>query len=98
MIAYQTGPLPNWNACDPLVKGQGSVPMRVFQASFMSRPAAGGCKASQGGSAKIELLYGILGMSKETSTGQHYMVNYQCVPNQPEPEPFLVYHVCRWAR
>lgn len=88
MIAYQTGPLPNWNACDPLVKGQGSVPMRVFQAFIHVGPPQGGANASQGGSAKIELLYGILGMSQETSTGQHYMLNYQCVPNPPEPESF----------
>jgi hypothetical protein len=88
MIAYQTGPLPNWNACDPLVEGKGTVPMRVFQAFIHVDPPQGGLNLSQGGSAKIELLYGILGMSQETSTGMHYMLNYRCVPNPPDPESF----------
>lgn len=88
MIAYQTGPLPNWNACDPLVRGQGTIPLRVFQAFIHVDPPQGGANASQGGSAKIELLYGILGMSQETSTGMHYMLNYRCVPNPPELDPF----------
>jgi len=88
MIAYQTGPLPKWKACDPLVQGKGTVPMRVFQAFIHVEEPPGEPNASQGGSAKIELLYGILGMSQETSTGQHYMLNFKCVPNQPELAPF----------
>jgi hypothetical protein len=88
MISYQTGPLPNWNACDPLVKGQGSVPMRVFQAIIHVNPPQGGAKASQGGSAKIELLYGIIGGSQETNTLMPYMLNHQCVLNKPLPYSF----------
>lgn len=88
MVAYQTGPLPKWKACDPLVQGKGTVPMRVFQAFIHVEEPPGESNASQGGSAKIELLYGILGMSQETSTGQHYMLNFKCVPNQPELAPF----------
>ncbi len=88
MIFYQTGPLPNWNACDPLVRGQGTIPMRIFQAFVQVEEPAGESKASQGGSAKIELLYGILGISQETSTGMHYLLNYRCVPNPPELDPF----------
>jgi hypothetical protein len=87
-IAYQTGPLPNWNACDPLVRGQGTVPIRVFQAFIHTEDRPSWAAAPEGGSAKIELLYGILGMSQETSTGMHYMLNYQCVPNPPELSPF----------
>jgi hypothetical protein len=88
MIGYQTGPLPNWNACDPLVEGKGTVPIRVFQAFIHIEEPPGESSVSSGGSAKIELLYGILGMSQETSTGMHYMLNFKCVPNQPMLDPF----------
>lgn len=88
MITYQTGPLPQWNKCHPLVQGQGAVPMRVFQAFVHVDEPPGESNTSQGGSAKIELLYGVLGMSQETSTGQHYMRNFKCVLNQPELAPF----------
>ena len=88
MLAYQTGPLPNWNACHPLVRGQGTIPMRVFQAFIHVEEPSDEAKASQRGSANIELLYGILGMSQETSTGQHYMLNFKCALNQPELVPF----------
>ncbi len=88
MIAYQTGPLPNWNACDPLVEGKGTVPMRVFQAFIHIEEPPGESNVSSGGSAKIELLYGILGMSQETSTGWHYMLNFKCALNQPMLAPF----------
>lgn len=88
MITYQTGPLPQWNKCHPLVQGKGTVPMRVFQAFIHVEDAPNESTTSQGGSVKIELLYGILGMSQETSTGQHYMLNFKCALNQPELEPF----------
>ncbi len=88
MIAYQTGPLPNWNACKPMVRGQGTVPLRVYQAFIQVEEQPSGPARSQGGGAKIELLYGILGMSQETSTGMHYMREYKCVPNPPELFPF----------
>ena len=87
-IAYKTGPLPNWNVCDPLVHGQGTVPLRVFQAFIHVEEPQSGTVASRGGSAKIELLYGILGLSQETSTGMHYMLQHKCVPNPPEFSPF----------
>lgn len=87
-ISYQTGPLPNWNACDPLVRGQGTLSLRVFQAFIQMEEPRSGPGTLSGGSAKIELLYGILGMSQETSTGMHAMVNYECVPNRPELSPF----------
>ncbi|THJ22870.1 MAG: hypothetical protein CAF45_009690 [Nitrospira sp. CG24E] len=64
------------------------MPVRVFQAFIHVEDRPSGATASTGGSAKIELLYGILGMSQETSTGMHYMLNYQCVPNPPELSPF----------
>jgi hypothetical protein len=88
MIAYQTGPLPNWNACDPLVQGQGTIPMRVFQAFIHVESPQSGSNASQGGSAKIELLYGIIGGSQETNTLMPYMLNHQCVLNKPLPYSF----------
>jgi hypothetical protein len=88
MIAYQTGPLPNWNACHSLVRGQGTVPIRVYQAFIHVEKPSDESKASHRGSVHIELLYGILGMSQETSTGMHQMYNYKCVPNPPELEPF----------
>ncbi len=87
-ISYQTGPLPNWNACDPLVRGQGTLPLRVFQAFIQMEEPRSGSGTVAGGSAKIELLYGLPGMSQETSTGMHAMVNYECVPNRPELSPF----------
>ncbi len=88
MIGYQTGPLPKWNTCDPFVQGKGTVPMRVFQAFIHIDEPPGESIVSPGGSAKIELLYGILGMSQEISTGMHYMLNYKCVTNQPMLDPF----------
>jgi hypothetical protein len=42
----------------------------------------------QGGSAKIELLYGILGVSQNTSTGMPFMLNFKCVLNEPNLAPF----------
>ncbi|UVT15764.1 MAG: hypothetical protein H8K04_18495 [Nitrospira sp.] len=87
-ISYQTGPLPNWNACDPLVRGQGTLPLRVFQAFIQIEEPRSGPETLSGGSAKVELLYGIPGTSQETSTGMHAMVNYECVPNRPELSPF----------
>ncbi len=76
-ITYNTGPLPNWNACTPLVRGQGAVPLRVYQAFIQLEEQP-----------KIELLYGILGMSQETSTGMAFILNGKCVPNPPEFYPF----------
>ncbi|TKB91777.1 MAG: hypothetical protein E8D41_09890 [Nitrospira sp.] len=83
MITYQTGPLPQWNKCDPLVQGQGTVPIRVFQAFIHIDEPSGELNVSSGGLAKIELLYGILGMSQETSTFWHYNLNHECVLNPP---------------
>lgn len=93
MITYQTGPLPNWEPCTALVRGQGTLPMRVFQAFIhMERPPSGS-NAFQGGSAKIELLYGIVGGSQETTTGSiPAYINYQCVPNKPKPYSFWSSH------
>ncbi|HSL05407.1 MAG TPA: hypothetical protein VK901_17905, partial [Nitrospiraceae bacterium] len=48
VVAYLTGPLPNWNACDPLVRGQGTIPLRVFQAFIHVDPPQGDANASQG--------------------------------------------------
>ena len=84
-IAYRTGPLPNWEPCQALVRGEGTVGLRVFQAFIHVEESESG-RAS--GSAKIELLYGILGVSQETSTGMHYMLQHRCVPNPPEFSPF----------
>ncbi len=88
MITYQTGPLPQWNKCHPLVQGKGTVPIRVFQAFIHVDEPPSQSNAPQGGSAKIELLYGILGMSQETSTGWHYMRERKCDLNDPFPNPF----------
>lgn len=69
MVTYKIAPLPNRNACDPLITGEGTVR----------------ANGSQAGSAKIELLHGIIGMSQETSTGPHFMLNFKCTLNPPEP-------------
>jgi hypothetical protein len=87
MITYQTGPLPQWNKCHPLVQGQGTVPMRVFQAFIHVDESPSELSAFKGGSAKIELLYGILGMSQETSTGWHYLRERKCELNEPLLNP-----------
>lgn len=87
ILAYQTGPPPNWNPCVALVRGEGTVGLRVFQAfvhpeqpksehTVLERPA------------KIELLYGFVGGSKETNTGMPAYENYKCVPNKPKPDSF----------
>ncbi|MGC4097621.1 MAG: hypothetical protein QM706_10930 [Nitrospira sp.] len=87
LVAYKTGPPQNWNACMPLVRGEGTVGLRIFQAFIRhDEPESG--KAGSELPPRIELLYGILGASQETSTGMHAMVNYKCVPNRPEPSPF----------
>jgi hypothetical protein len=78
-IAYKTSPLPNWDACKPLIQGQGYVPIRVHQAFIHE---------DQPDSTRIELLYSILGLSQETTTGWAYMRNYKCVPNPAEFHPF----------
>ncbi len=92
MITYQTSPLPNWEPCTALVRGQGTIPMRVFQAFIRVDPPQSGANASQGGSAKIELLYGIVGGSQETTTGGPAYINYQCVPNKPKSYSFWSSH------
>lgn len=92
MIAYQTGPLPNWEPCTALVRGQGTVPMRVFQAFIHVVSPPSGSRASQGGSAKIELLYGLLGGSYEPTTGSPAYIDYNCVPNKPKPYSFWSTH------
>lgn len=89
MIAYQTGPLPNWNACAALVQGQGTIPMRVFQTFIHVESPRSGSNASQEGSTKIALLYGIIGGSQETNTGGiPAYIDYQCFPNKPKPYCF----------
>ncbi|MDX2251213.1 MAG: hypothetical protein NW202_02920 [Nitrospira sp.] len=88
MIAYQTGPLPNWEPCTLIVRGQGTVGMRVFQAFIHVERPPSGANALQGDSAKIELLYGIIGGSQETNAGGPAYIDYQCVPNQPKPYCF----------
>lgn len=87
LVTYKTGPPQNWNACMPLVRGEGTVGLRIFQA-FVRQEEPENSKAGSGLPPRIELLYGILGTSKETSTGMHAMVNYKCVPNRPELSPF----------
>jgi hypothetical protein len=62
--------------------------MRVFQAFIHVNPPQGGANVSQGGSAKIELLYGIIGGSQETNTLTPYYLNHQCVLNKPKPYSF----------
>lgn len=86
MVSYRTGPPQNWNPCMALVKGEGTVGMRVFQAVVRQEP--GGDTSGSLLPPQIELIYGILGVSQETSTGMHRMVNYKCVPNRPELSPF----------
>lgn len=71
---YQTGPLPNWDACTSLIRGQGTVPFRVYQAFIHVEDQQNVNAASKGRSAKIELLYGILGLTQETETGMPYYV------------------------
>lgn len=87
-IAYRTGPLPNWEPCTPLIRGEGTVPLRVFQAFIHVEEPASGSTVLRRGIAKIELLYGLLGASQETDTGMPYMLEYQCVPNKPQWHPF----------
>ncbi len=87
LVTYRTGPPQNWNACMPLVRGEGTVGLRIFQAFVRQEEPESG-KAGSGSPSRIELVYGILGTSKETSTGMHAMVNYKCVPNRPELSPF----------
>lgn len=87
LVTYKTSPPQNWNACMPLVRGDGTVGLRIFQAFIRQEDPDGG-KTGSGSPPRIELLYGLLGMSKETSTGMHTMVNYKCVPNRPELSPF----------
>ena len=65
MIAYQTGPMPNWEPCTALVRGQGTVPMRVFQAFIHIEEPSSESAISQKGSARIELLYGLLRGSQD---------------------------------
>ena len=88
MIAYKTSPLPNWDPCTARVYGQGTVPMRVFQAFIHIEEPLGEQTASSKGSAKIQLLYGLLGGSQEYSTGMPSYVNFKCVPNTPIPFSF----------
>ncbi|MBX3302001.1 MAG: hypothetical protein KF693_07290 [Nitrospira sp.] len=92
MIAYQTGPMPNWEPCTALVRGQGTVPMRVFQAFIHIEEPSSESVISQKGSATIELLYGLLGGSQETTTGMPADINYKCVPNKPKPYSFWSSH------
>ncbi len=93
MITYQTGPLPNWEPCTALVRGQGRLPMRVFQAFIHVERPPSRSNVSHGGSAMIELLYGIVGGSQETTTGGiPAYINYQCVPNKPKPYSFWSSH------
>lgn len=87
LVSYKTWPPQNWNACMPLVRGEGTVGLRIFQAFIRQEEPESG-KVGSGLPPRIELLYGILGESKETSTGMHAMVNYKCVPNRPELSPF----------
>lgn len=87
-IAYKTGPLPNWNACDPLTRGEGVVGFRVFQAFIYVEEYERGSASSKGGSAKIELLYGIIGGSQETNTGMPFYLEGNCVPNKPQVYSF----------
>ena len=87
-VAYRTGPLPNWEPCTALVRGEGTVPIRVFQAFIHVEQSNSTTAVSRGGTAKIELLYGLLGASQETSTGMPYMLEHQCVPNKPQWHPF----------
>ncbi|MCW5797395.1 MAG: hypothetical protein KIT40_02755 [Nitrospira sp.] len=86
MLAYRTSPPQNWNPCMALVKGEGTVGMRIFQAIVRQEPEEGTTGSSL--PPQVELVYGILGESQETSTGMHTMVNYKCVPNRPERSPF----------
>lgn len=93
MIAYQTAPLPNWEPCMALVRGQGTMPMRVLQAFIHVERTPSGSMAFQGGSAKIEVLYGIIGGSQETTTGSiPAYIDFQCVPNKPKPYSFWSTH------
>ena len=85
-IAYQTGPLPNWDVCKPLVRGQGHVPMQVYQAFIHIDESASGPSAK--GSAKIEIVYALLDLSAETTTGWAYYLNFKCVPNPAEYHPY----------
>lgn len=87
-IAYKTGPLPNWDPCTPLIRGEGTVPLRVFQAFIHVEEPGSGSAVSKGGTAKIELLYGILGASLETDTGMPFYLEGNCVPNKPQWYPF----------
>jgi hypothetical protein len=87
-IAYRTGPLPNWEPCTPLVRGEGTVGLRVFQAFIQVEDPSIGREVSSRGAARIELLYGIVGASQETSTGMPYMLEFNCVPNKPQWHPF----------
>jgi hypothetical protein len=89
-MTYQTGPLPNWNPCLPLIRGQGTVPFRVLQALIHVEEQPSGTEASKGKPAKIELVYHI-GMTQEVDyTGQETFVEEKnsCVPGQPQYYPF----------
>ncbi|HEU4501769.1 MAG TPA: hypothetical protein VFR82_08970, partial [Nitrospira sp.] len=79
-VAYQTSPLPNWDSCKPLIRGQGTVPIRVHQALIHVEDDAR--------TAKIEMVYALLGVSHETNTGWAYMLNFKCVLNPAEFHPY----------
>lgn len=87
-IAYRTGPLPNWEPCTSLVRGKGTVGLRIFQAFIHVEEPSSGSAGSGRSTAKIKLLYGILGASQETTTGMPFMDNFRCVPNRPMPYAF----------
>jgi hypothetical protein len=87
-IAYRTGPLPNWEPCTPLVRGEGTVGLRVIQAFIHVGEPSSGSAGSGRSTAKIELLYGLLGASQETTTGMPGYENGECVPNKPKWYPF----------
>lgn len=87
MLSYKTAPPPNWTPCVALVRGEGTVGLRVFQA-FVHPEQPKSEHAVLERPARIELLYGFIGGSKETNTGMPTYENYKCVPNKPRPDSF----------
>ena len=53
-ITYNTGPLPNWGPCTPLIRGEGTVPLCVFQTFIHVEEQESGSAVLKRGTAKIE--------------------------------------------
>jgi len=96
LLGYQTGPPPNRDPCSNLVMGHG---MTRFDVAGMSITLSERTDSAghQAGSADIELHYWIHPTNETIRPWT--MVQYRCVPREPEPYPFfhMMYAVARGA-